>query len=112
VRALTAPENPRGRGDGGLGRFSFQVGNHGRTARGGATPTVITHAVDYTGLTGTYDAKLMFAGGQAAAAENVSEPAPDMFNALERQLGLKLQKTAAPLDVIVIDHIDRTPVEN
>jgi uncharacterized protein (TIGR03435 family) len=68
--------------------------------------------VDHSGLTGVYDAKLMFSGGSSASPGDASEPAPDIFSALEKQLGLKLQKTKAPLDVIVIDKIDRTPTEN
>jgi uncharacterized protein (TIGR03435 family) len=32
--------------------------------------------------------------------------------ALDQQLGLKLEKTQMPVDVIVIDRIDRLPVPN
>jgi len=54
--------------------------------------------IDKTGLTGTYDFTLDFAApGNAAyppppseSSDVASEPAPDMFAALERQLGLKL----------------------
>jgi uncharacterized protein (TIGR03435 family) len=72
----------------------------------------IAHIVDRTGLAGKYDIKLRFSNGGLSGDGEASEPAPDIFEALEKQLGLKLQKTKAPLDVIVIDHIDRTPVEN
>ena len=70
------------------------------------------HIVDRTGLTGQYDLKLRFSNGGTSDNGEASEPAPNLLEALEQQLGLKLQKTKAPLDVIVIDHIDRTPVEN
>jgi uncharacterized protein (TIGR03435 family) len=78
------------------------------------------HVVDHTGLTGQYDIKVMFstgAGRTGAAAgdaqgNDATEPAPDVFSAFEKQLGLKFQKAKAPLDVIVVDHIDKTPVEN
>ena len=70
------------------------------------------HVVDRTGLTGKYDIKLRFSNGGSSGDGDASEPAPDVFEALEKQLGLKLQKVRAPLDTIVIDHIDRTPVEN
>jgi uncharacterized protein (TIGR03435 family) len=32
---------------------------------------------------------------------------PDLFSALEQQLGLRLQKTKASVDVIVIDKIEK-----
>jgi uncharacterized protein (TIGR03435 family) len=41
-----------------------------------------------------------------------SDPAPDLFTALEKQLGLKLEKSKISLDVIVIEHIDKVPTEN
>ena len=38
---------------------------------------------------------------------------PDIFIAIEKQLGLKLEKIKAELeDVLVIDHADKTPTEN
>jgi len=37
---------------------------------------------------------------------------PSIFEALEKQLGLKLEPSKGPVDFLVIDHIDRTPSEN
>jgi uncharacterized protein (TIGR03435 family) len=42
----------------------------------------------------------------------LSEPLPDLFAAMESQLGLKLQAKKGPVDVIVIDHIEKRPTEN
>lgn len=72
----------------------------------------VPHIVDHTGLAGQYDIKLRFASGGSTGAGEISEPAPDIFQALEEQLGLTLHKTKIPLDVIVIDRIDKTPSEN
>jgi uncharacterized protein (TIGR03435 family) len=74
--------------------------------------TGIAHLADHTGLTGQYDIKLRVSNGGSAGDGEASEPAPDIFEALEKELGLKLQKTKAPVDVMVIEHIDKTPVEN
>ena len=74
--------------------------------------------VDKTGLTGQYDFKLEYSRtglrGPAATdtADSASEPGPDLFTALEKQLGLKLEKSTTKLDVIMIDHLDRKPTEN
>ena len=77
--------------------------------------------VDKTGLTGKYDFHLEYAGGRLIGAAlslststDASEPSggPDIFEAMEKQLGLKLTKRAAPLDVLVIDHAEKTPTEN
>ncbi len=41
------------------------------------------------------------------------EQAPPVLSvALDKQLGLKLEKKQRPVDVIVIDRIDRAPVPN
>jgi uncharacterized protein (TIGR03435 family) len=70
------------------------------------TRTFAARVIDKTGLTGRYDFTLEYAGlGDDATGPNV-------FSAIEKQLGLKLDKSRAPLDVIVIDHIDKVPVEN
>lgn len=37
---------------------------------------------------------------------------PSIFTALEEQLGLRLQKRSVPVDMFVIDHIDKVPTEN
>jgi len=74
--------------------------------------------VDQSGLSGKYDFTLKFTpdGGQMAgfgggpptppAAETPDAP-PDIFAAFQQQLGLKLDSTKAPADVLVIDHVEK-----
>ncbi|MGA7156439.1 MAG: TIGR03435 family protein [Acidobacteriaceae bacterium] len=64
--------------------------------------------VDQTGLTGHYDFKLTWTPQQLADNNPTtqSSSAPGLFAALPEQLGLKLKSTKAPVDVIVIDHVD------
>jgi uncharacterized protein (TIGR03435 family) len=83
---------------------------------GRLSSTVDLHVVDNTGLTDKYVMRLTFHPddttpgikwpGQRDA--DTSVPAADnIFTALERQLGLKLEKTKAPRGFIVIDHVER-----
>jgi len=50
------------------------------------------------------------AGGADPRADNAGAP-PDLFTAFQQQLGLKLESTRAPVDVLIIDHVER-PSEN
>lgn len=76
--------------------------------------------VDKTGLTGDFDYKLdwtpddtlpqMTKSGSPAPGDNASSPdaaGPSLFTALEEQLGLKLESTKGPVDVIVIDQLNQ-----
>lgn len=60
--------------------------------------------VDKTGLTGWYDIDLKWTSDEEVAA---GASGPSLFTALEEQLGLKLVSEKAPVDVIVVDHIER-----
>jgi uncharacterized protein (TIGR03435 family) len=75
--------------------------------------------LDKTGLQGHYSftfewtpENLAARGGQSAdsASSSVSS-GPSLFTALREQLGLRLESTKAPVDTIVIEHIER-PTEN
>ena len=66
-------------------------------------PSVERVILDLTGLTGNWDLDLAFANQvQDAAADG-----PSLFTALEEQLGLKLEAGRAPVDVIVVDRLER-----
>ena len=65
---------------------------------------------DSTGLNGRYDLKLDFSANMDAASDrnaSARDGLPDIFTAVQEQLGLKLSPTTGPVDTIVIDHIDR-----
>jgi uncharacterized protein (TIGR03435 family) len=68
--------------------------------------TVQQPVLDQTGLTGRYDVHLAFAKDPdpaMAVADNqekmpeASDPAPTLFSAIERQLGLKLERKTLPI---------------
>jgi uncharacterized protein (TIGR03435 family) len=71
---------------------------------------------DQTGFTGVFDLNLEFAPDASLAGlprpTGASEPPPDngratIFSALQEQLGLKLEAAKSPVDVLVIDHVER-----
>jgi uncharacterized protein (TIGR03435 family) len=70
--------------------------------------------VDKTGLSDLYDIKLSWTPEDHSAASvdsgeavpSASIPAPTLFEALQKQLGLKLESVKAPMDAIVIDHAE------
>jgi uncharacterized protein (TIGR03435 family) len=78
--------------------------------------------VDQTGLSGNYDVSVEFSmeatrnamrAAAASSADAASEPPPGItfMDAVREQLGLKLESTKAPVQMLVIDHIER-PSEN
>jgi len=76
--------------------------------------------VNQTGLTGRYDFALKFSpdaaqlanfGAGVPGAASDPDGLPDIFAAIQQQLGLKLESTKATVDVMVIEKIER-PSEN
>jgi uncharacterized protein (TIGR03435 family) len=91
--------------------------------------------VDMTGLTGNYDFTLYFApeglagmrlpgglpqppppgeggGGMPVASAPDAQSNPNLFAALQEQLGLKLEQRKGPVDLLVVDHLEKAPIEN
>jgi uncharacterized protein (TIGR03435 family) len=64
--------------------------------------------VDATGLQGTYDYDVLFAPDDSPSAD---ETRPLLPAALQSELGLKLERSKAPIEVLVIDHLEK-PSEN
>jgi uncharacterized protein (TIGR03435 family) len=73
---------------------------------------VVEHPVfDETGLKGIYNVDLEFAPVQATPTATNEEPGAAIFTAIQEQLGLKLEATKRPVEVFVIDHVEK-PSEN
>jgi uncharacterized protein (TIGR03435 family) len=116
--------------DGGEPRGNHSLFMHGRghlesTAAGMTGLVRILSAqldrtvIDKTGLTGNYDYKLDWTPDDAAPAMAKASDAspgegassnnsgPSLFTALEEQLGLKLESSKGPVDVVVIDQLEQ-----
>jgi uncharacterized protein (TIGR03435 family) len=65
--------------------------------------------VDKTGLAGAFDFTLDWTPDRDAQA---SEAPLSIFVALEEQLGLKLEAQKGPVEVLVVDHVEKVPAEN
>ncbi len=85
--------------------------------------------IDQTGLSGKYDFKLRYdpssmTGGRGGPkdaldpapaggdASNRADPPPGIFNAIQEQLGLKLEARKGPVELLVIDRVDKRPAAN
>jgi uncharacterized protein (TIGR03435 family) len=66
-----------------------------------------------TSLTGLWDFELTWTPEQlpqltvGAPSINVDPNGPSIFTALQEQLGLKLDSRKGPVDVVVVDHVER-----
>lgn len=69
---------------------------------------VRTPVFDKTGLAGAFDFNLDYAPDE----NRDGETRPSVYAALEQQLGLKLQGAKVPVEVLVIDRVERIPTEN
>jgi uncharacterized protein (TIGR03435 family) len=68
--------------------------------------------IDKTNLTGRFDFKLTFNPRTLVSADSsIQSAAPDIFTALQEQLGLKLESAKGPVEVLVIDSVSK-PSEN
>ncbi len=61
--------------------------------------------LDATELKGSFDFTLRYDAHDSGNG-------PSLFTALQEQLGLRLESAKAPIDVIVVDHIDKLPTAN
>lgn len=99
---------PNGMTEGGgrqRGRGRYQsMGQPMRPFINELTEQLKTPVVDRTGLTGFYNYSLRWTPDDGTPAE---DDAPGLFKALQEQLGLKLERVKAPVQVLVIDHLER-----
>lgn len=107
LKQSQAPEN-RGGMVTGRGRISISGGPIGARFIVGLSNATGRIVIDKTGLTGYYDIDFKWTPDEDISA-GIS--GPSLFTALEEQFGLKLVPAKAPLDVLVVDHVER-PSQN
>ncbi|RRA49589.1 TIGR03435 family protein [Acidipila sp. EB88] len=67
--------------------------------------------IDQTGLSGRFDLRLRWHPADAPAAAQDADALPDVFTAMQEQLGLRLSARRASVDVIVVDRVAK-PSDN
>ncbi|HET9363103.1 MAG TPA: M56 family metallopeptidase [Vicinamibacterales bacterium] len=87
----------------------------------GNFPDIDELVIDQTGLTGRYDMSVRSGGAMIlspfappvprSVEDIVASEFPPIRQAIREQLGLRLERTRAPVEVIVIEHVER-PSEN
>jgi uncharacterized protein (TIGR03435 family) len=125
----TYPNGFKGPDGGGGAGMVFMQGNGGPVTGQGVPIKDLVHllsqqlgrtVVDRTGLTGKYDFTLKWTPEEnqdppgPPGIDNAPPPdslAPSIFTAVQEQLGLKLESQKGPVEILVIDHVER-PSEN
>ena len=68
--------------------------------------------LDMTELKGRYAVKLDWTPDDVERTAAAVDSGPTIYTALRQQLGLKLESRKGPLDVLVVDQAERTPIAN
>jgi len=100
----------------GIGRNNLQAtGTHMDGFTDILTTVLKRKVMDKTGFTGSFDVFLRWTPDQVStgnpAAPAVDTSGPSIFTAIQEQLGLKLESDKGPVEVLVIDSVER-PSEN
>jgi uncharacterized protein (TIGR03435 family) len=83
-----------------------------------SAPDIGRNVVDRTGLTGTWDFELTYTPDRVAPPRPGQEPQtfdpnlPSLFVALQEQLGLKLEPIRGPIEVLVVDRVERLEAQD
>ena len=119
--AQTIPRCPLIIGPAGDGTARFEMGNvtiADLASMLGNFPVIDALVVDQSGLTGRYDMKVRFQGAMRLRADGPPLPnavdsteLPTLPGAIRQQLGLRLNRTRAMVETIVIEQVER-PSEN
>lgn len=120
AKSAAAPTDPPAFGFRGPGDLVVRNLSMADFAKGMQTTVTDRPVVDQTGLKGRWDFTLKWTPDDSqfaqfrgavnpqppAAGDNPNAP-PSLYTALQEQLGLKMEATKAPDDVMVIDHVEK-----
>jgi uncharacterized protein (TIGR03435 family) len=80
-------------------------------------PRTVGPLTDATGLTGKYDYTIFWSMTATTAARRgtqaIDDPdGPSIFDAVQDQLGLRIEKRKGPVQMLVVDHVEKKPTGN
>jgi uncharacterized protein (TIGR03435 family) len=116
VHALNPPAAPNERSriavmrEDGNGTLSYHYDGHNATMAALArqlSSQLHAPVIDRTGLGGHYDFRINWAYDSAFGGLEPDPNVPTILTALDNQVGLKLESTKGPVDVLVIDHVEK-----
>jgi uncharacterized protein (TIGR03435 family) len=105
-------------------RMSMGYGKEGRQLTGGLTMKQLADTVsrdldrpilDKTGLTGKFAVDLTWRPDRTSGptpSSNDDLDHPTVFSELRDKLGLTITSGKAPVDILVVDHVERVPTDN
>jgi uncharacterized protein (TIGR03435 family) len=79
-----------------MAEFAYQLSRH-----------LNAPVFDKTGIAGAFDIALHY-----SSDEDRGTAAPSLFTAIQEATGLKLESGKGPVEVLVIDHIEKVPTAN
>jgi uncharacterized protein (TIGR03435 family) len=96
------------------GSFAFHSTSMPQFAEDLSTLSQVDRPVlDRTGLPGIFDFSLKFGDSSADLKRALVEgDGPSIFTVIQEQLGLKLEARKGPIEMLVIDRVERVPTEN
>ncbi len=123
VKLATAPANPAAGKAAFAGKIFLGVPDQGTFAISGhgVPPSRLADQLsdllrafvrDRTGLTQNYFFNIRFRRPGATGGVGTESDAPTLFDVLETELGLKLEKSKGPAEILVVDRVDKVPTEN
>lgn len=65
--------------------------------------------IDMTGLKGGFDFTFIEPPLDGSLVDHI---VGDIFPEMQRQLGIRVVAQMAPADLLIVDHLDKTPTEN
>jgi len=69
-----------------------------------------TLVLDRTGIAGVYDFEFKWTNAEQAGTD--ADAVPSLFTAVEETVGVRLKAGKVPTPVVVVDHVERIPIEN
>lgn len=107
ARSQSGPDTPSGMGFGPPGNFGATNVTMAEIASALGQGVLNRPVMDRTELPGRFDLRLTWTPDGSASETGSVDSAPGFFTAIQEQLGLKVVSSKAPVDVLVVDRVEK-----